>query len=162
FNYGASGFPADTWFSDSYSVDVVFTRDLTAPTVSMTAPDNGASISGNAVTVSATASDNLGIAGVQFKIDGTNLNAEDTASPYSISWNSNLTANGTHTLTAVARDTAGNLTTSAPIVVSVFNADIVAPSVSISSPLNTATVRGVVNVTATATDNQGVAAVQFL
>ena len=136
FFYGASGFPDQTWFSDSYGVDVVFTPDLSSPTVALTAPANGANISGNAVTVSATAADNLGIAGVQFKIDGVALNAEDTASPFSIAWNSTLTANGTHTLTAVARDLAGNLTTSAPISVSVFNADTVPPAVSISSPLN--------------------------
>ena len=162
FNYGASGFPTETWFSDSYGVDVLFTPDLTAPTVSLTAPANGANISGNAVTVSATASDNLAVAGVQFKIDGANLNAEDTTSPYSISWNSNLTSNGTHSLTAVARDSAGNLTTSAAVSVSVFNNDTVAPTVAISSPLNTATVKGTVSVKATATDNQGVAGVQFL
>src|SRR4029077_21199343 len=113
---------------------------LVMPTVTLTAPTAGASISGNAVTVSATASDNLSIAGVQFKIDGANLNAEDVTSPYSIAWNSNLTANGTHTLTAVARDAAGNLTTSASVTVSVFNADTVPPAVSIRSPANSATV----------------------
>jgi uncharacterized protein DUF4082/Big-like domain-containing protein len=162
FNYGASGFPSETWFSDSYGVDVIFTPDLVMPTVAMTAPANGASISGNAVTVSATASDNLSIAGVQFKIDGVNLNAEDTTSPYSISWNSTLTANGTHTLTAVARDAAGNVTTSAGVTVTVFNADTVPPAVSISSPINSATVHGAVTVTAAASDNQGVAGVQFM
>src|SRR5262249_42819321 len=162
FFYGASGFPNQTWFADSYGVDVIFTPDLVMPTVALTAPASGANISGNAVTVSATASDNLGIAGVQFKIDGANLNAEDTASPYSISWNSTLTANGTHTLTAVARDVAGNLTTSAPITVSVFNADTVPPSVSISSPVNSATVHGAVAVVAAASDNQGIAGVQFM
>ncbi|HMF95572.1 MAG TPA: Ig-like domain-containing protein [Vicinamibacterales bacterium] len=162
FFYGASGFPNQTWFADSYSVDVIFTPDLVMPTVALTAPASGANISGNAVTVSATASDNLGIAGVQFKIDGANLNAEDTTSPYSIAWNSTLTANGTHTLTAVARDAAGNLTTSAPVTVSVFNADTVPPTVSISSPLNSATVRGTVTVVAAAADNQGVAGVQFM
>jgi N,N-dimethylformamidase beta subunit-like protein/uncharacterized protein DUF4082/Big-like domain-containing protein len=162
FFYGASGFPDQTWFSDSYSVDVVFTPDLVMPTVALTAPANGANISGNAVTVSATASDNLSLAGVQFKIDGANLGAEDTASPYSIAWNSTLTSNGTHTLTAVARDAAGNLTTSAPVTVTVFNADTVPPAVSISSPLNGATVHGIVTVSASASDNQGIAGVQFL
>ena len=162
FFYGASGFPNQTWFADSYGVDVVFTPDLTSPTVALTSPAAGASITGNAVTVSATASDNLGIAGVQFKIDGAALSAEDTASPYSISWNSTLTANGTHTLTAVARDSAGNLTTSAPVTVSVSNTDTVPPTVSISSPLNTATVRGAVSVQAAASDNQAVVGVQFL
>src|SRR5262249_46463755 len=73
-----------------------------------------------------------------------------------------LTSNGSHTLTAVARDAAGNLTTSAPVTVTVFNADTVPPSVSISSPANSATVNGVVSVIAAASDNQGVAGVQFL
>ncbi|HXI30782.1 MAG TPA: N,N-dimethylformamidase beta subunit family domain-containing protein, partial [Vicinamibacterales bacterium] len=162
FNYGASGFPSQTWFSDSYGVDVIFTPDLLMPTVALTAPAAGANISGNAVTVSATATDNLSIAGVQFKIDGANLNAEDTASPYSIAWNSTLTANGSHTLTAVARDAAGNLTTSAPVTVSVFNADTVPPAVSITSPANSATVHGSVTVVAAASDNQGVSGVQFM
>ena len=162
FFYGASGFPNQTWFSDSYAVDVIFTPDLVMPTVALTAPANGANISGNAVTVSATASDNISIAGVQFKIDGVNLGAEDTTSPYSIAWNSTLTANGTHTLTAVARDAAGNLTTSAGVTVSVFNADTVPPSASINSPANSATVHGTVPVVAAASDNQGVAGVQFM
>ena len=60
--------------------------DTTAPTVSITAPANGATVSGT-VTVSATASDNVGVVGVQFLLDGANLGAEDTSSPYSISWN---------------------------------------------------------------------------
>ena len=58
------------------------------PTVSITAPASGATVSGAAVTVSATASDNVGVAGVQFKLDGANLGAEDTTSPYSVTWNS--------------------------------------------------------------------------
>ena len=41
------------------------------------------------------------------------LGAEDTSSaPYGVSWNTTTVANGTHTLTAVARDAAGNTTTS--------------------------------------------------
>src|SRR4029079_9910975 len=76
------------------------TVDNSAPTASITAPTNGATVSGTAVTVSANASDNVGVVGVQFKLDGANLNAEDTSSPYSISWNTTLTTNGTHTLTA--------------------------------------------------------------
>ena len=162
FNYLASGFPSQTWFSDSYWVDVVFTPELTPPTVSLTSPTSGASITGNAVSVTATASDNLGVAGVQFQIDGANLGAEDTASPYSVSWNSVLAANGTHTLTAVARDLVGNLATSAPVTVTVANVDTIAPTVSVTSPLNTATVRGSMTLTASASDNQGVAGVQFL
>jgi hypothetical protein len=47
------------------------------------------------VTISATASDDVGVVGVQFKVDGTNLGAEDTATPYSKSWETTSVANGT-------------------------------------------------------------------
>jgi len=95
--------------------------DSTPPTVSMSAPAAGATVSGSTVTVSATASDNVGVVGVQFKLDGASLGAEDTTSPYSISWNTSTTGNGTHALTAVARDAAGNQTTSAARTVTVSN-----------------------------------------
>src|SRR5262249_37146435 len=95
--------------------------DTTPPTVAITTPANGATVSGSAVTVSANASDNVGVVGVQFKLDGNNLGSEDTSAPYSISWNSTTTPNGSHSLTAVARDAAGNSTTSAAITVTVSN-----------------------------------------
>jgi hypothetical protein len=94
--------------------------DTTPPTVSMTAPASGATVSGS-TTVSATASDNAGVAGVQFKLDGLNLGTEDTIAPYSISWSTTGATNGSHTLTAVARDTAGNRTTSAGVTATVSN-----------------------------------------
>jgi hypothetical protein len=97
------------------------TPDTVAPTSAMSTPAAGAIVSGSAVTVSATASDNVGVAGVQFKLDGVNLGAEDTSSPYSIVWNTTGAANGSHTLTAVARDAAGNVTTSAGRSVTVSN-----------------------------------------
>ena len=106
--------------------------DTTPPTVSITAPADGATVSGTAVTVSATAADNVGVAGVQFKLDGANLGAEDTTSPYSVTWNTTTATNGSHTLTAVARDAAGNTTTSAGVSVTVNNA---APSCT-QTPLN--------------------------
>src|SRR5439155_23256376 len=89
--------------------------------VSMTAPANGAAVAGSAVTVSATASDNVGVVGVQFKLDGVNLGAEDTTNAYSISWNSSVAADGPHTLTAVARDAAGNTATAVAVGVNVDN-----------------------------------------
>ena len=67
--------------------------DTTAPTVSVTAPANGATVTGT-VTVSATASDNVGVAGVQFLLDGVNLGAEDTSSPYAVSWNTTTAVHG--------------------------------------------------------------------
>src|SRR2546428_39750 len=94
--------------------------DTTPPTVSITAPASGATVSGT-TTVSASASDNVGVAGVQFLVDGSNLGSEDTSSPYSVSWNTTTASNGSHSLTAVARDAAGNRTTSSAVSVTVSN-----------------------------------------
>jgi hypothetical protein len=58
--------------------------DTTPPNVTLTAPADGASVSG-AVQVSASASDNIGVAGVQFKQGATNIGAEDTTSPCAVS-----------------------------------------------------------------------------
>jgi Bacterial Ig domain len=93
--------------------------DTKAPTVSLTAPAAGATVSGT-VTLSANASDNVGVARVQFLMDGTPL-AEDTTSPYSVSWNTTAANNGTHTLSAQARDAAGNTTTTPTRTVTVAN-----------------------------------------
>ena len=71
------------------------------------------------VTVGATASDNVGVVGVQFTLDGADLGVEDTTSPYSQSWTTSTSTNGSHTLTAVARDAAGNTKTSASVTVTV-------------------------------------------
>lgn len=94
--------------------------DTTAPSVAITAPATNATVSGTS-TVTAAASDNVGVAGVQFKLDGVNLGAEVLAAPYSIGWDTTSVAGGSHTLTAVARDAAGNTTTAAPIAVTVAN-----------------------------------------
>ena len=58
------------------------------------------------------------IANVSFYVDGKLLGTA-TASPYTLAWNTAGTRRGQHTLTAIARDKAGNTTTSAPVVVSV-------------------------------------------
>ena len=95
--------------------------DSTPPTVSITSPASGATVSGS-ISVTATASDNRGVSGVQFQLDGANRGAEDTTAPYSMPWDTTTAPNGTHTLTAIARDAAGNSTTSEPVTVTVSNA----------------------------------------
>jgi len=102
--------------------------DITAPTVTITAPADGSTVSGS-VTLSAAASDNTGVAGVQFQLDGLNLGAEDSAAPYSITWNTASTPSGVHTLTAVARDAAGNSGISNPVIVT-LGGDVTAPAIS--------------------------------
>jgi hypothetical protein len=107
--------------------------DVTAPTVSVTAPAAG-NVSGT-ISVTASASDNVGVAGVQLLLDGANLGAEDTVSPYSVSWNTTTATNGNHTLTARARDAAGNNATSAGVTVNVNNVvDTEAPVATITAP----------------------------
>ncbi len=105
--------------------------DTTAPTISLSAPANNATVSGSSVAVSALASDNVGVVGVQFKLNGSNLGTEDTSSPYSITWNTTSASNGTHSLTAVARDAAGNSTTSTAVSVTVSN---VTPATTVANP----------------------------
>jgi hypothetical protein len=129
----------------------------------MLAPANGSTVFGN-VTVSASASDDIAVAGVQFKLDGANLGPEITSGAYSVSWNSIAVTNGPHVLTAVARDTAGNTTTATPVTVTVANlVDTTPPTVSVTTPVNGATVSGTaVAVIASAADDFGVVGVQFL
>jgi hypothetical protein len=99
------------------STAVSVTVDNTQPSVMITTPTGG-NVSGT-VLVSATASDNIGVVGVQFRVDGTNIGTEDTSNPYSRSWDTTTVGNGTHTLSAIARDAAGNTTTSTGITVTV-------------------------------------------
>ncbi|TMD03057.1 MAG: hypothetical protein E6J01_17125 [Chloroflexi bacterium] len=94
--------------------------DTSAPTVSVSAPAPGATLTGT-VNVSANANDNVGVVGVQFLLDGAILGAEDTAAPYTVSWNTTLAANGAHSISARARDAAGNQSTSAVVSVTVSN-----------------------------------------
>ena len=94
--------------------------DTTAPSVAITTPTSAATVSGT-VSVAANASDDVGVVGVQFLLDGNPLGAEDTTSPYNVFWDTTTATNGSHALTARARDAAGNATTSAEITVTVAN-----------------------------------------
>mgnify|MGYP001576703498 CR=1 FL=1 len=95
--------------------------DITPPNVNITAPLDGAMVSGASVSITATATDNVGVLGVQFKVDGTDLGGEDLVAPYAVTWDTLTASNGNHALTAVARDAAGNSTTSPTITVIVNN-----------------------------------------
>ncbi len=102
--------------------------DSVAPTVALTAPTAGSSfLAGTKVTISASATDSgtgsgaaSGMAQVVFYLDGTTKIATITKSPYQTTWNTNVVAKGTHTLTAVATDVAGNTTTSTAITVTIL------------------------------------------
>jgi chitodextrinase len=90
--------------------------DVTPPMVAILSPANGATAVGF-VIVAASASDNIGVAGVQFKVDGGNLGAELTAAPYTVTWDATAVTPGSkHTLSVIARDAAGNTATSSVTV----------------------------------------------
>ena len=135
--------------------------DTTPPSTSITAPSNGATVSGT-VNVTASASDNVGVTSVDFYIDG-GLASTDTSSPYSYSWNTSSVANGSHSIFSRAHDAAGNVGTSTTVNVTVSNTvpDTTPPTTSITAPSNGSTVSGTVNVTASASDNVGVTSVDF-
>lgn len=129
------------------------TSDTTAPTVS--ASETGTS---GTITLSATASDNVGVTNVEFYIDGV-LKGSDASSPYSLTLDSTTLSNGTHSLTAKAFDAAGNSSTSTAVSFSINNvsADTTAPTVSASATGSS----GTISFAATASDNVGVTNVEF-
>jgi hypothetical protein len=93
--------------------------DIQAPATSITAPANGASVSG-VVNVTANATDNIGVTKVEFWLDGV-LKSTDTASPYAWSWDTATATNGSHSLVTKAWDAALNIGTSTTVSVTVSN-----------------------------------------
>ena len=128
--------------------------DTTPPTVS--ASETGSS---GTITLSATASDNVGVSRVEFYVDGV-LIGTDATPAYSMTLDSTTLANGSHSLAARAFDAAGNSTTSAAVAFSVNNvaADTIAPTVAASETGSS----GTISLSATASDNVGVTNVEFL
>ena len=130
------------------------------PTVAITSPVNGDTISGT-IAIAATATDDNGISKVCFYIDDV-LKSTDIASPFAYNLNTTGYANGVHTIKAVATDTASQ-TVNAQISVTINNVAPVdnPPTVAITAPANNATISGSVTITATATDDNGVSKVCF-
>ncbi|GMT96376.1 hypothetical protein KH5H1_04950 [Corallococcus caeni] len=142
------------------SPPVTFTteNDLTPPTVAMTSPANGAVLSGT-VTLTADAADAYGISRVDFYVDTLMIGSATTA-PYAVSVNTVLRGNGSHTLKAIAYDTASNSATSQVLTVTISN-DSTPPTVALVSPVSGAVVSGTILLSANASDNVGVASVRF-
>ncbi|MHA7630203.1 Ig-like domain-containing protein [Corallococcus sp. M7] len=143
-----------------YSEWLTFTlnNDLTPPTITVTAPVAGATVRGN-VVLSVDASDPSGIAFVMFMVDGTSVGTDATP-PYTLTWNSALLANGTHTVSARTWDSVYNMADSAPVNITVDN-DTVAPEVSFTSPVEGAVLQGTVTLAANASDASGINRVEF-
>jgi hypothetical protein len=133
--------------------------DATAPTVSISNPLAGSTVSGVA-NIDVSASDNVGVTRVDLKVNGTVV-ATDTVGPFQFSWDSSAVANGTASLVAVAYDAAGNSKASTALSVNVSNGstlkvtDTTPPTVAITKPVGNSKVSGTVSVGVAATDNAG-------
>lgn len=134
--------------------------DIQRPSVAFTSPAAGATVS-NTVTLAVSASDNVGVTSVTIAVDGATT-CLFSAAPFSCSWNTKNVVSGAHTLTATAKDAAGNLAT-ASVTVTVSNAaaDTTLPTVTITSPKTGNTVSGNVTVTVSYSDNVGVVRVEL-
>ncbi|WP_375764763.1 Ig-like domain-containing protein [Archangium gephyra] len=141
------------------SAAVAVTVDNTAPVTAVSAPAQNALLRGT-VPVSATASDSVGVARVEFYA-GTTLLGTATTAPYVVSWDTATVANGSVTLTTRAYDMVGNVTVSAARTVTVDNT---APTVAITSPANGTSFSFLTfstTIQASASDNVGVTQVVF-
>jgi hypothetical protein len=131
------------------------------PLVALTAPGNGATFTaGTNVSVSAAASDGDGtISRVDFFAGATAIGS-DTTAPYAVTWQ---IPSGTYSLTASAVDNDGARTTSASVTVSASAATNAPPAVTLTAPANGAsyTAPATIAVSATATDSNGIARVEF-
>jgi subtilisin family serine protease len=132
--------------------------DVVPPAVAVVSPTGGVLF--GSVALSASASDNLAVSGVRFVLDNGPLGTEVTHAPYELVWNTAAAANGTHTLTAIARDAAGNETTAAVVSVTVDN-DVTAPTVTVTNPTAASSVAGSIWLVANASDDVAVAGVRF-
>ena len=141
----------------------ISTVDTQAPAVAISAPLGSSSVSG-VVPVNVSATDNVGVARVELKVNGNTV-AVDSAAPFALSWDSAGVVNGMASLVAYAYDAAGNVAASSAVSVNVANTvalvqkDTAAPKVRIANPLS-GKVAGTVTISSSADDNSGPAGIR--
>jgi chitodextrinase len=128
--------------------------DTTPPSVALTAPAEGSTVSGNAVKATATASDNVGVTKVEFYVNST-LKATGVTAPYTFTWDTTSLQNGQQLIMAKAYDAAGNSSTSS-YSVTVQNGDTQAPTVPTSLAATAPAYNKVALTWNASTDNVGV------
>src|SRR5258706_5511190 len=111
--------PLDERCSDGHCIAVGGGPDVTPPVATLTVPLPGDAVKGT-VSLTASASDDVGVASVDFTVDGTVI-ATAQSEPYTVTWTSGSVWNGPHKLAAIARDAAGNTGSSDPVSVQVAN-----------------------------------------
>lgn len=141
----------------------VLAVDTQAPVAAISAPLASSTVSG-VVAVNVNATDNVGVARVELKVNGSTV-AVDSAAPFAFSWDSAGVANGMASLVVTAYDAAGNAGASSTVSVNVANTvalvqkDTIAPSVRIANPVS-GKVSGSVTVSTSASDNSGAAGIR--
>jgi hypothetical protein len=132
--------------------------DSTPPTINLAASANTVPV-GQTVTLTAAASDDVGVTLVEFFKNAVKI-GEDSTAPYELTTAAFTGADlGTQTFTATAKDAANNNATSNSVPVTVT--DTQAPSVSLAASATSVTVGDTIALTATASDNVGVTLVEF-
>ena len=159
-NSGFGGFSGDP---DSFAEPLVYVGNTSVgdlPLVTITNPKNGDTVSGH-VNISADASDSDGsVVQVEFFVDNMSVGVDsDISDGWSTSWDSATASEGTHSISAEAKDNDGNIASDS-ISVTVDNIDD-PPAVAITNPTNGDTVSGTITITADATDDKGVSKVEF-
>jgi hypothetical protein len=109
-----------TDYSTSVVVVSVNNGDTTPPTATVLSPGANSTLTGS-VTFTASASDNVGVTGVQYFLNNQAISPVLTTGNYQFTWNSSSFSNGNYTIKAIAKDAAGNAGTSAGIPVVVSN-----------------------------------------
>lgn len=137
--------------------------DTKPPTISLASSSSNVTAAGS-ITLTATATDNVGVTKVEF-YEGTNLLGSTAAAPFTTSISYDNSKNGTHSYSAKAYDAAGNVGTSSAVSVVVnipkSTGDTTPPMISLASSSSNVTSAGSITLTATATDNVGVAKVEI-
>jgi hypothetical protein len=143
------------------SASVAVTQpDTTPPTVSLAASTTNVT-SPQTLTLTATASDNVGVTKVEFRRGATKI-GEDTSAPYTFDVPLTAADNGSATFTARAFDAAGNGSSSSVVVnVNIPVTDTTPPTVSLASSASSVTSAQTLTLTASASDNIGVTKVEF-
>jgi hypothetical protein len=132
------------------------TGDKTAPVVSIAKPVAGSTVSGIA-TISANATDNVGVKKVEYYVNGV-LRITSTTAPWTITWGTTNYPNGPNTVTVKAYDAAGNVGQSS-VTVNVMN-DKTAPTINVASPLSYYLTSSTLYLKAAAADNVAVTKLQ--
>mgnify|MGYP001962462168 CR=1 FL=1 len=158
----------DTSGNDSQTQPMVLfvdNIDNIPPTGFILYPYAGQIVSDN-IEIQVSASDNVGIAEVEFYLDGNLLSSDDQV-PYAHEWNTNSSSEDEeHVIYATIIDLQGNSTDLSPISVTVNNDDapsndLTPPIATILTPLSTQTVSDTVIITGFASDNHEIEQVIF-